>query len=37
MSLNPDEIDGVTGLPKVADEEAAKKKGFKLMCQTWIA
>ena len=29
MSINTDEVDAVTGLPKVADEEAAKKKGTK--------
>ena len=36
MSINADEVDAVTGLPKIADEEAAKKKGCKLMCITWI-
>ena len=36
MSINADEVDGATGLPKIADEEAAKKAGMKGMCITWI-
>ena len=35
MSVTPEEADPVTGLPKVVDVEAARKKGVKVMLMTW--
>ena len=35
MSVTPEANDPVTGLPKVQDVEAARKKGVKNMLMTW--
>ena len=35
MSVVPEETDPVTGLPKIADAEAARKRGVKNMLMTW--